>query len=90
MGRTPAPGRERYELTDHGRRQVCNVTLPEPLVTEAKALNVNISRAAEAGVAAAVKAAREAAWLAENRAAIEATNAWVAEHGLPLAKQRLF
>jgi post-segregation antitoxin (ccd killing protein) len=36
------------------------------------------------------QAAREAQWLAENRQAIEERNAWVAEHGMPLADLRRF
>ncbi|MFD1613363.1 type II toxin-antitoxin system CcdA family antitoxin [Sphingomonas tabacisoli] len=30
------------------------------------------------------------AWIRENWAAIQSSNAWVDEHGLPLAKFRLF
>jgi hypothetical protein len=30
------------------------------------------------------------AWLRENRAAIESSNVWLREHGLPRAKYRMF
>jgi antitoxin CcdA len=77
-------------IPDLKTRRATNVTLPEALVALAKALDVNISQACEAGLAAQVKAAREAKWLAENRAAIEAYNKWIDEHGLPLEEYRTF
>lgn len=60
------------------------------LVSEAEALSVNVSRAAEIGIKAAIKAEKERRWKIENRPAIEAWNAYVEEHGLPLAKYRQF
>jgi antitoxin CcdA len=60
-----------------GHRRPVNLSLPGALVEEAKALEVNLSQAAEAGVAAAVRAAREARWHAENREAIAEYNALV-------------
>ncbi len=71
-------------------RRPTNVSLPEPLVEEAKALGVNLSRACESGLAAAVRAERERRWLEENRAALESWNEYVEKHGLPLAKYRQF
>jgi antitoxin CcdA len=71
-------------------RRPTNVSLPEPLVEEAKALGVNLSRACETGLAAAVKAERERRWLAENREALESWNEYVEKHGLPLAEYRQF
>lgn len=38
---------------------------------------------------AAIKAWQER-WIVENREAIESWNVWVEEHGLPLAKYRMF
>jgi antitoxin CcdA len=71
-------------------RRAANVTLPEPLIREAKALGINISQACEKGLAASVAAARSAAWLKENRPALEAWNEYVDEHGIPLAEFRQF
>ena len=62
------------------RRRV-NVTLSEPLCEEAKALGLNASRAAEAGLAAAVKAEKERRWLEENADAIAAYNERIRTHG---------
>lgn len=72
------------------RRKSTNVTLTVALVEEAKALGVNLSQAAEVGVADAVARKRAEAWLAENREALESSNAFVEAHGLPLAQYRNF
>lgn len=71
-------------------KRATNVSLPEDLLAEAKALQINISQAAEAGVAQAITHARSELWLAENQEAIESSNAYVEKHGLPLAKYRMF
>ena len=67
-----------------------NLTLDSALVAEAKALGVSISQASNRGLEAAVKLARSEQWLKENKPALDAYNLWVEEHGLPLAKYRLF
>lgn len=71
-------------------KRATNVSLPEDLLAEAKALRINISQAAESGVAQAITRARSELWLAENQEAIESSNAYVEKHGLPLAKYRMF
>jgi len=67
-----------------------NVTLDAALVAEAKSLGVSISRSANEGLERAVRQARGGQWQEENRAALEAYNAYVAEHGLPLERYRRF
>ncbi len=71
-------------------KRATNISLRADLIAEAKALGVIVSQACELGLEQAVKAEKERRWLAENMAAIEATNAWVEDHGLPLEKSRLF
>jgi len=66
-------------------RKATNVTLPEPLLREAKELGIALSQACERGLAATVAEARAQRWLEQNRAAIEAWNEYVAQNGLPLA-----
>lgn len=67
---------------DHSaRRKPVNVSLPTDLVAEARKLKINTSRAAETGIADAVRKAREEAWKKENRQAIEEHNARIAKHG---------
>lgn len=71
-------------------RRATSMTLDAALLDEAKALGVNISRAAEQGVAAALKTARAEAWKRENAEAIRSWNDYVAKNGLPLEEYRLF
>ena len=71
-------------------RRPTNVSLPSDLIEEARRLDINISQACEQGLEERVKTALREAWLEENREAIEYWNAWVEEHGLPLAEYRQF
>jgi antitoxin CcdA len=71
-------------------RRATNVTLPEALLREARALNINLSQACERGLMAEVTAARRHRWIEENRAAMEAWNEHVAAKGLPLPAERPF
>jgi antitoxin CcdA len=71
-------------------RKATNVSLNEALLAEAKSLHINISKAAEAGLASAVAEQRALLWRKTNQAALESSNAYVTQHGLPLAKYRSF
>ncbi len=71
-------------------KKATNVSLAENLLSEAKELRINVSQAAEAGLAKAVADKRAELWLKENREAIESSNAFVDKHGLPLEKYRMF
>jgi len=71
-------------------RKATNVTFEAELLTQAKALEINISKAAEAGLARAVAARQSELWLAANQQAIASSNAYVEKNGLPLARFRNF
>ncbi len=71
-------------------KQPTNVSLNRRLLKEARALKINVSRAAERGLALQIAEARAKTWKAENREAIQASNKYVAKHGLPLARYRQF
>lgn len=71
-------------------KKATNVSLAEDLLSEAKELRINVSQAAEVGLAKAVAERRAERWLKENRDAIESSNAFVDKHGLPLEKYRMF
>lgn len=77
-------------MTETKSRKAANLSIDARVLAEAKALDVNISRAAETGIAEAVRAEKGRRWLEENREALEGSNAWVEKHGLPLAKYRQF
>lgn len=71
-------------------KKATNVSLAENLLAEARELHINVSQAAEAGLAEAVAKKRAEVWLNENQKAIESSNAFVDRHGLPLEKYRMF
>lgn len=73
-----------------GRKRATNVSIDSGVIDAAKARGLNISQIAEAALAREIDAARTRQWQEENRAAIEAWNDWVDEHGLPLAEYRQF
>jgi antitoxin CcdA len=72
------------------QKRATNVSLPFDMVAEAKELGINLSQACEKGVVAEISVRRREKWLTENMDAIESNNAWIEEHGLPLAEYRLF
>lgn len=67
-----------------------NVSLAESLLAEAKHLGINVSQAAEAGLAKAVADMRAKVWLEENAEAIDSSNQYVEKHGLPLPQFGMF
>lgn len=67
------------------RRRAVNVSLEEATVIAAKELGIDISQSCQTALAAAVKLERMRRWQDEHREAIEANNAWIDKHGLPLA-----
>jgi len=66
------------------RRKRLNITVREDIIEDARAMDLNISEAAEAGLLAALRKAREEAWLRENADAIRAHNERVERDGLLL------
>ena len=71
-------------------RRSTSLTLDRRLLDEARELGVNISRAAEDGVALAIRAARTRQWQEENAAAMDDYNRFIDTHGVPLSEFRKF
>lgn len=71
-------------------RKPTNLSLDQSLLTDAKSLEINLSRAAESGIRQAVARSRTERWKAENKAALESSNQFVEQNGLPLSKLRQF
>jgi antitoxin CcdA len=80
----------RMKDTHTSGRQRLNLALPGPLVEEAKALGLDLSRACESGLKAAVTAERARRWQAESRPFFDWYNAKVEKDGLLLAEHRQF
>ncbi|MBZ9796227.1 type II toxin-antitoxin system CcdA family antitoxin [Mesorhizobium sp. ES1-4] len=71
-------------------RQPANLSIDSNLMREAKGLDVNVSRAAEAGIAEAVAAEKTRLWKLENRATMDAWNDYIDKSGIPLEEHRQF
>lgn len=70
-------------------RRATSMTLDAALLDEARALGVNLSRAAEEGLLAAVKAERKRRWATENAEFIRDYNEWIAENDIPNSDIRI-
>jgi antitoxin CcdA len=71
-------------------KKATNVSISETLLADAKELQINVSRAAEAGLDRAIAERRAEIWLQENLDALQSSNEYVERNGLPLAKYRQF
>ncbi len=69
------------------RRRSVNLTIRADVMETVKALHLNASKAAEAGMIQAIKEAQEQKWLAENRAAITAHNDRIDQEGMLLSPE---
>lgn len=63
-------------------KKATNLSLRVDLLEEARARKINLSQTLETALEAELKKQREAEWLEQNQAAIEAYNRENAEHGL--------
>ena len=75
---------------DDGAKRATNVSLSEALVSEARELGINVSRACEDGLEVEVRRERAKRWQEDNAAGFDAWNAYVERNGVPLAKYRKF
>ena len=64
------------------KKRAVNLFVDSDLLDDARRLRVNLSETLEKRLRIIVRAERERRWLEENRAAIEAYNRRVAEHGI--------
>ena len=80
----------KQDALSSGKRKAVNLSLDTGVVAAAREAGLNLSQICEAALRDASKQERDRRWQEENRAAIEANNAWVEKHGLPLAKYRMF
>ena len=86
----PLKSRETRRASDDGPKQATNVSLRADLVVEARDLGINVSKACDRGLALAIAEEKSRRWLEESKEAIQSSNAYVAKHGLPLARYRRF
>jgi antitoxin CcdA len=67
-----------------------SLTIDTTVIEEARTLGVSMSQVAEEAITAANKLERNRRWKEENREAMEARNAYVEKHGVPLSEFRKF
>ena len=63
-------------------KKAANLTVRVDLLEEARARKINLSQTLEVALVAELKRQREAEWLEQNKAAIEAYGRHVEKHGL--------
>ncbi|GAB1392251.1 type II toxin-antitoxin system CcdA family antitoxin [Rhodocyclaceae bacterium] len=71
-------------------KKAANLSVRADLLEEARAYKINLSQTLEAALQVELKKEKERRWLEENRAAIEAYNRHIEEHGLFSDKFRTF
>lgn len=67
------------------KKRSVNLTVREDVLAKAKSLNLNASKAAEAGIIQAIREAQQAQWLEDHKAALQAHNKRIHEDGLLLS-----
>ncbi len=80
----------KHERISRQKRQSVNLYLDRTIVEAAKALGMNISKACDGALRAAIKVEREARWKVENAEAILSFNDYVEKNGIPLSQYRQF
>lgn len=75
---------------DKAPKKATNLSLNAKVLEMARELGMNLSQTVDALLAEEVKRRYWAQWNERNKDAIEAYNARIAKHGLPLAKYRSF
>ena len=69
-----------YDTT--ASKKSANLSINADLLQKAKSLGINLSATLEAALAAEVKRRRAERWLKENKASLDAYNAFVEKHGV--------
>lgn len=77
-------------MINPSKPRTIKVRVSSKLLARAAQLGVNVSDAAAQGIADAIAKSMAAKWLQENRDALLSSNAFVDEHGVPLARFRKF
>lgn len=79
-----------HALLSEGHKKKMSLSISEPLAEAARQLDINLSRAAEAGILQEIKRRCDDAWLAKNRAAIAAYNERIEREGVFGEEHRSF
>ncbi|UZK65536.1 type II toxin-antitoxin system CcdA family antitoxin [Sphingomonas sp. M1-B02] len=80
----------KHDPLSSGKRKAVNISLDTGIVAFAREAGLNLSQVCEAAIREATRKEMTRRWQEENRERIDAWNAWIDEHGLPLAEYRQF
>jgi antitoxin CcdA len=72
------------------RKRAANLSLRQDVVTDARALGINLSRACEQHLCELIRRERERRWRTEHAGFMTAYNATVEQSGLPLEHWKTF
>jgi len=75
---------------DQAKKKATNLSINSDLLLQAKQLKINISATLESSLTKEVRKRKEAAWLAENKEALLASNKFVEKHGVFSDQYRVF
>ena len=75
---------------ENAPKKATNLSLNSKVLETARELGMNVSQTVDTLLAAEVRRRYWERWNEENKEAVEAYNARIARHGLPLAKYRSF
>lgn len=75
---------------ERASKRPVNVTVNSELLTQARALDINLSAVLETALEALIRSRLEEQWREENRPAFDAYNKYVDEHGVFSAGLRSF
>ena len=76
--------------TGAAARRATNISLPEDVYQDAKALGINFSQTCERALRQAVQAEKDRQWAVQYADFIDAYNDMIERDGLPLAQYRTF
>ena len=75
---------------NQAQKKAANLSINSDLLHQAKQLNINISATLEKSLTKEVRKCKEAAWLAENKEALLASNKFVEKYGVFSDQHRVF
>ncbi|QSN61992.1 type II toxin-antitoxin system CcdA family antitoxin [Caballeronia sp. M1242] len=80
----------RHATSDSVPRRATNISLPEDVYKDAKALGINFSQTCERAIRQAVQMEKDRQWAIKHADFIQAYNDMIERDGLPLGQYRTF
>lgn len=78
------------QTNQSGPKRQASLSISVDLLAQAESLSIDLSAAAEQGIQLAIRQQADQDWLDRNRDAIQSSNDYVSQHGMPLQRFRQF